>query len=123
MPTQDAPRWVRWLDDTRWFGNAGPGKREMFWVEVFLVTTAAVLLAASFLVHTQRVAQVLRAGALFQFVVAWLVGVYWRLCDRYDLWPHGPPPQRTREQRVAEYVYAFGQGFAAIAVILWVMQA
>ncbi|MFM1887168.1 MAG: hypothetical protein RL026_2325 [Pseudomonadota bacterium] len=121
MKHSNRPRWVRWLDDTRWFGNTGPRKRDILGVEVFLVVCAVALLAASFAASNERVVRVLRAGALFQFVVAYLVTVWWRLCDHYQLWHEGPPAPRTRGQRVAEYMYAFGVGLTAIATIVWLI--
>jgi hypothetical protein len=121
MNRADLPRWVRWFDDTRWFGNSGPRKRDILAVELFLVGCAVLLFAASLAVDNGRVAGVLRAGALFEFVVAYLVTVWWRLCDRYQLWHEGPPAPRTRGQRMAEYVYAFGVGLLSIVVILWLL--
>lgn len=121
MNNSDRPRWVRWFDDTRWFGNTGPRKRDILAVELFLMGCALVLLTTSFAVDNPNVVRVLRGGALLEFVVAYLVTIWWRLCDRYQLWHEGPPVPRTRGQRVAEYVYAFGLALVAITVLLWLL--
>ena len=63
------PRWVTVLDDTRWFGGSGLGRRDVHLIEAFALGCAIILFAASFLV-APHVTKVFRACAVVELLAA-----------------------------------------------------
>jgi hypothetical protein len=119
----EVPRWVRLMDDTRWFGSPGPSRRDAHLLELIIMGAAIVLFVASFLVTNDGVARILRVGAAIQLLAAYMVSRYIRLSEKYKLWPgaQGARPQvpRTWKSRVALYAYAFGVGLLSVVLICW----
>lgn len=119
----EIPRWVRIVDDTRWFGSPGPSRRDAHLIEMFNLGLAVVFFAASSLVTSGKVMSILRVGAVILLLCAYMVSRYIRVSDRYRLWRWAegaaPLPTRTWKTRVAQYGYAFGVGLLSIALICW----
>lgn len=128
-PTDDfveAPRWIRLLDDSRWFGGPRPSRRDVHVVEVFLMACAVAVFAMSFLVAADATAKILRGVAALELALAYLVSVFVRIADAYKLWPEAGDAgreqrPRTRRGRVAEYVYALGAAMAFVVVFRWLV--
>jgi transcriptional regulator with XRE-family HTH domain len=125
-PTDDfveIPRWVRLLDDTRWFGSPGPSRKDAHLIEAIIVGAAVALFVASLFVTSDGVAKILRVGAVIEMLAAYMVSRYIRLSDKYKLWPgaEGARPQapHTWKSRVAQYTYAFGIGILSILMLCW----
>lgn len=125
----EVPRWVRLLNDGHWFGEGvRPSRRMAYLIEAVLLVLAVVFFAASFMVTSDVVATTLRVGALFELVSGYLVCVFSRVVDRYNLWPAAAgatskPPRlhRTWQSRTAEYVFSFGVGILCIVVLCWLV--
>jgi hypothetical protein len=118
------PRWARLLHTWPSFGGPRPSRRDVLWVEALVVALAIILFAASFRVTSDGVAQILRVGAAFELVCGYLVSLFVRVTDTYQMWPGAPgappePPPTTWRNRVAEYAFAFGLGLLAIVCAGW----
>lgn len=119
----EIPRWVRLMDDTRWFGSPGPSRRDAHLLEAIIAGGAVILFVASLLITSDGGARVLRVGAVIEILVVYLVSRWIRLSDKYQLWPgaKGARPQapRTWKSRVALYAYAFGIGLLSVVLFCW----
>jgi len=85
------------------------------------------LFVASFLVSSEGVAKILRAGAAIELVAAYMVSRYIRVSDKYKLWSGAngavtEPKQsrRTWKSIAAEYSYFFGVGLLSVVIVCWV---
>ena len=121
----EVPRWVRVMDDTRWFG-AGPSRRDAELLELILLAVAILFFVASFLVTSERVGSILRVGAGIEFVATYMVARYIRTSDKYRLWqvagdgvPTQPVPPRTLKNRLAFYAYCFAVGLLSVVLVCW----
>jgi transcriptional regulator with XRE-family HTH domain len=119
----EIPRWVRIMDDTRWFGSPGPSRRDAHLIELFHLGMAIGFFVASLMVASGKVANILRVGAAVLLLGAYMVSRYIRVSDRYQLWRFAegaaPMPLRTWKSRVAQYGYAFGVGLLSIVLVCW----
>ena len=123
----EVPRWVRILDDTRWFGGHGLSRRDAHLLETIIVGGVVIFFVASFLVSSEGVAKILRVGAAIELVAAYMVSRYIRTSDKYRLWSDAnggatEPKQlrRTWQSIAAEYTYFFGVGLLSIVILCWV---
>jgi transcriptional regulator with XRE-family HTH domain len=129
-PTDDfveVPRWVRILDDTRWFGGPGLSRRDAHLLEAIIAGCVVILFVASFLVSSEGVAKILRAGAVIELVAAYMVSRYIRVSDKYRLWSgaNGGATEPKQIRRIwksiaAEYSYFFGVGLLSVVIVCWV---
>ena len=115
------PRWARLLHTWPSFGGPRPSRRDVLWVEAAVMTLSIILFAASFLPSAEGTASILRVGAAFELVCGYLVSLFIRVADTYQMWPGSPgaPPEsppRTWRHRIAEYAFAFGLGLLAIVL-------
>lgn len=116
------PRWARLLHTWPTFGGPRPSRRDVLWVEAAVISLAIILFAASFLPSTDGVANILRTGAAFELACGYLVSLFVRVADTFQMWPGSPgappelPQQRTWRNRIAEYAFAFGMGLLAIVL-------
>ena len=100
-PTTDfveIPNWARLLNGQLSFGGPHPSRRDVLLVEAFVVSLGLILFVASFLVATDTVAGILRAGAAFELVCGYLVSWVVRIKDAYRLWPGSPGAAPERPQ-------------------------
>ena len=124
VPGVPVPRWAKLLHTWPSFGGPRPSRRDVLLVEAFVVTLAVVLFAASFLVTADAVARILRVGAAFELVCGYLVSLFVRVADTYQMWPGSPGappalPPRTWRNRIAEYAFALALGMLAIVFAGW----
>ena len=120
----EIPRWVRIMDDTRWFGGPGLSRREVLILEAFCAVAAVAALGLSFLMDSGARAGAVRVCSFVALACAYQVARYIRLSDKYRLWAgagsaESPPVRRTWRSRVAEYAYLFGVGIVGTVVICW----
>ena len=118
------PRWARLLHTWPSFGGPRPSRRDVLWVEAVVIGLAIILFAASFLATADGVASILRVGAAFELVCGYLVSLFVRVADTYQMWPGSPGappalPPRTWRNGLAEYAFAFALGMLAIVFAGW----
>ncbi|MET1161299.1 MAG: hypothetical protein ABWY48_02080, partial [Pseudoxanthomonas sp.] len=81
----EIPKWIRTLN--AWpFKGARLTRREVNAVEIFCIVMAILVFIASFLTPEAR-ANSVRFGAAVAFAAAYVVSVFVRILDAYDLWP------------------------------------
>lgn len=82
----EIPRWIRALN--AWpFEGSRLSRKEVHAVEVLCIVMAVIVFAVSFLVTSEATANIVRAGAAVAFAAAYLVTVFVRILDSYNLWP------------------------------------
>ena len=118
------PRWARLLYTWPSFGGPRPSRRDVLRVEAAVIGLAIILFAASFLPTADGAASIFRVGAAFELVCGYLVSLFVRVADTYQMWPGSPGappdlPPRTWRGRIAEYVFAFLMGLLAIMFASW----
>ena len=124
VPGVPVPRWAKLLHTWPSFGGPRPSRRDVLWVEAVVIGLAIILFAASFLATADGVASILRVGAAFELVCGYLVSLFVRVADTYQMWPGSPGappalPPRTWRNRLAEYAFAFALGMLAIVFAGW----
>lgn len=130
-PTDDfveMPRWVRLLDDTRRFGEAGLSRRDAYRVEAFCVACAVMAFVVSLLAVSASAAQASRAGAFVALACGYLVSVFVRIGDACRRWPDADsassePQQlpRTWSGHFAGYAYLVGTGLVGALMFYWLV--
>ena len=83
----EIPRWIRALN--AWpFEGKRLSRKEVLAVELLCIVLALSVFSVSFLVVPETKANVVRAGAAVAFAAAYLVSVFVRILDGYNLWQH-----------------------------------
>ena len=83
----EIPRWIRALN--AWpFEGKRLSRKEVLAVELLCIVLALIVFSVSFLVVPETKANVVRAGAAVAFAAAYLVSVFVRILDGYNLWQH-----------------------------------
>lgn len=130
----EAPRWVRLLDDTRWFGGPGASRRDAHLIEAVCIAGAIIVFASSLLIASDVRANTLRACAFVALACGYLVSRYIRLGDRFRLWSGSAatagsasaPSEsqqlgRTARSRAAEYAYYIAVAILGTVLIVWLL--
>jgi transcriptional regulator with XRE-family HTH domain len=122
----EIPRWVRILNDQRWFAPPRLTRRGAHLLEALLMGLAVIIFALSFWVSPAP-AKAVRVGAVIELACAYLVSVFIRIMDIYKLWPSDESPASGLQQiprgwpsRAAKYSLALGVGALGTALFYWI---